>query len=195
MSYIFNCSYVRNLSSCEMKAWIFFRLSLLHFHSSPDLLTRILVCLMQTCALLSQRLLTYLYFLFKATTLYPSKRKVSDKEGEFYFRYVLFEWVDFQTLLCDFFVVVVVFFQINVSTGLSVNWTYHVCSCLCVSLSTRDLKVPDVAGPYCMVVQFGSGGAVTLSSKPVRAPCWSVSYNITMHSLVYNDVIILEQRF
>ena len=34
--------------------------------------------------------------------------------------------------------------------------------------STRDLKVPDVAGPYCMVVQFGSGGAVTLSSKPVR---------------------------
>lgn len=33
---------------------------------------------------------------------------------------------------------------------------------------TRDLKVPDVSGPYCMVVQFGSGGAVTLSSKPVR---------------------------
>ena len=25
-----------------------------------------------------------------------------------------------------------------------------------------------MAGPYCMVVQFGSGGAVTLSSKPVR---------------------------
>lgn len=52
----------------------------------------------------------------RATTLYPSKRKVSDKEGEFYF---------------------------------------------------RDLKVPDVSGPYCMVVQFGSGGAVTLSSKPI----------------------------
>lgn len=39
---------------------------------------------------------------------------------------------------------------------------------LLVYSSTRDLKVPDVAGPYCMVVQFGSGGAVTLSSKPVR---------------------------
>ena len=39
---------------------------------------------------------------------------------------------------------------------------------LLVCSSTRDLKVPDVAGPYCMVVQFGSGGAVTLASKPVR---------------------------
>ena len=39
---------------------------------------------------------------------------------------------------------------------------------LLVCSSTRDLKVPDVSGPYCMVVQFGSGGAVTLSSKPVR---------------------------
>ena len=34
----------------------------------------------------------------------------------------------------------------------------------------RDLKVPDLAGAYCMVVQFGSEGQVTLSSKPVRAP-------------------------
>lgn len=39
---------------------------------------------------------------------------------------------------------------------------------LLVCAFTRDLKVPDVSGPYCMVVQFGSGGAVTLSSKPVR---------------------------
>lgn len=39
---------------------------------------------------------------------------------------------------------------------------------LLVCTFTRDLKVPDVSGPYCMVVQFGSGGAVTLSSKPVR---------------------------
>ncbi|RMX48106.1 hypothetical protein pdam_00002687 [Pocillopora damicornis] len=52
----------------------------------------------------------------RATTLYPSKRKNSDKEGEFYF---------------------------------------------------RDLKVPDVSGPYCMVIQFGSVGVVTLSSKPI----------------------------
>lgn len=28
-------------------------------------------------------------FIFKATTLYPSKRKNSDKEGEFYFRFVI----------------------------------------------------------------------------------------------------------
>ena len=34
---------------------------------------------------------------------------------------------------------------------------------------TRDLKVPDMSGGYCMVVQFGSAGAATLSSKPVRA--------------------------
>ena len=36
-------------------------------------------------------------------------------------------------------------------------------------LARRDLKVPDLAGDYCMVVQFGSEGQVTLSSKPVRA--------------------------
>lgn len=27
--------------------------------------------------------------------------------------------------------------------------------------------MPDVSGPYCMVIQFGSVGVVTLSSKPV----------------------------
>ncbi|XP_044184398.1 structural maintenance of chromosomes flexible hinge domain-containing protein 1-like [Acropora millepora] len=52
----------------------------------------------------------------RATTLYPSKSKSTDKDGEFYF---------------------------------------------------RDLKVPDLAGDYCMVVQFGSEGQVTLSSKPI----------------------------
>lgn len=52
----------------------------------------------------------------RATTLYPSKPKPTDKDGEFYF---------------------------------------------------RDLKVPDLAGAYCMVVQFGSEGQVTLSSKPM----------------------------
>ena len=36
-------------------------------------------------------------------------------------------------------------------------------------LARRDLKVPDLAGDYCMVVQFGSEGHVTLSSRPVRA--------------------------
>ena len=40
-------------------------------------------------------LLTCLSFLFQATTLYPSKRKVSDKEGEFYFRYAAFGFYQF----------------------------------------------------------------------------------------------------
>ena len=36
-------------------------------------------------------------------------------------------------------------------------------------LTRRDLKVPDLAGDYCMVVQFGSEGHVTVSGRPVRA--------------------------
>lgn len=31
----------------------------------------------------------------------------------------------------------------------------------------RDLKVPDVSGPHCMVVQYGPGGALCLTSKMV----------------------------
>uniref|UniRef100_A0A6P8HCY5 Structural maintenance of chromosomes flexible hinge domain-containing protein 1-like isoform X2 n=1 Tax=Actinia tenebrosa TaxID=6105 RepID=A0A6P8HCY5_ACTTE len=31
----------------------------------------------------------------------------------------------------------------------------------------RDLKVPDVSGPHCMVVQYGPGGALSLTSKMI----------------------------
>jgi len=54
---------------------------------------RILVCSYVNVCEFAPKLLAYLSFLLQATTLYPSKRKVSDTEGEFYFRYAAFEWV------------------------------------------------------------------------------------------------------
>ena len=73
--------------TCQM-FWFMVRVDMLFLLTIPqNPLPTILVCsFVNGCASSPQNSL-HMSFLLQATTLYPSKRKVSDKEGEFYFRY------------------------------------------------------------------------------------------------------------